>query len=179
MTLLLGPLSANYVLTTNNSFKQLNVITMINFAPHSAVQNEKNRWWRTVKYFLNRNKVDTIPSLLDGNDHVTDNLSKAEIFNSFFLRQCTLDSSTATLPEHTIYPHNIIRSISVSDEEVLDILRSLDVSKATGPDGISARLLKKAAPVIYKSLAKLLNLSLRKNTFPSKWKFANAIPIHK
>ena len=76
-------------------------------------------------------------------------------------------------------PAVILDSIQIDQSEVLDILKSLDVTKATGPDGISARLLKEGAPSISVSLTKLLNLSLNLGTFPSLWKQANVTPLYK
>ena len=136
-------------------------------------------WWRTVKYFLNRNQTSTIPSLLHDGKHVSDSSSKAEIFNSYFLEQCKLDSATATLPEHTDPPESTLDSLTVTETEVLEVLLSLDTTKASGPDGISAKLLKEAAPVISPSLARLFNLSLSNRLFPSSWKRANVSPLYK
>ena len=51
-------------------------------------------------------------------------------------------------------------------EEVFKALHSLDESKATGPDGISARLLQMSAPIISKSLTLLFNASLELGQFP-------------
>ena len=140
----------------------------------------KNKsWWKTVKYFLNRNHVSSIPSLLHEGIHVSDSLSKAKIFNSFFLNQCNLDTSRAANLPNPDLPENTLSDIDVNEKDVLDFLQSLDVSKATGPDGIGPRLLKEAAPSIYKSLTKLFKLSLQKKRFPSEWKLANVTPIYK
>ena len=59
------------------------------------------------------------------------------------------------------------------------MLLSLDTTKASGPDGISSKLLKEAAPVISPSLAKLYNCSLSNRQFPSAWKRANVSPLYK
>lgn len=61
--------------------------------------------------------------------------------------------------------------------EVQSILESLDVSKATGPNGISARLLKETASVIAPSLCKLFNKPLTTGTEPQGWKEANIVPV--
>jgi sarcosine oxidase/L-pipecolate oxidase len=50
-------------------------------------------------------------------------------------------------------------------------------SKATGPDGIPAYLLKRCSEVIAPSLAALFELSLQQGVFPSEWKAANVVPI--
>lgn len=56
---------------------------------------------------------------------------------------------------------------------------SLDTRKATGPDGISARLLTTVAPGIKQSLTSLFNESLELGTFPNEWKQANISPAFK
>ncbi|XP_048579037.1 uncharacterized protein LOC125560748 [Nematostella vectensis] len=56
--------------------------------------------------------------------------------------------------------------------------RTLDVTKATGPDGISARLLKETAPEIAPSLCKLFNKSLSLGA-PHEWNEANVVPVFK
>ena len=73
----------------------------------------------------------------------------------------------------------MIEHIILSQEELYDCLLLLDVSKATGPDGISPRLLKYAARELSYPLALLFNKSLRLGVFPSSWKIANVIPVFK
>ena len=48
------------------------------------------------------------------------------------------------------------------------LVRSLRVDKATGLDGISARLLKEACPEIVPSLTHITNLSIRCGYFPDE-----------
>jgi hypothetical protein len=70
--------------------------------------------------------------------------------------------------------------ISLSPCEVVAALRSLDVTKATGSDEISARLLKETAEQIAPSLTLLYNLqSLNAGVFPDEWKLANIVPVFK
>ena len=63
--------------------------------------------------------------------------------------------------------------------ELEAVLKSLDPNKATGPDEIPARILKKTATTIAPSLCKLLNRSLREGYIPSEWKLANVVPVYK
>ena len=58
-------------------------------------------------------------------------------------------------------------------------LRTLDVNKATGPDGISPRLLKETAHQIAPSLSTLFNRSLDSGSLPEEWKLANIITVFK
>ena len=53
----------------------------------------------------------------------------------------------------------------IDDEFLLKQLLSLDVKKATGLDGISAKLLKIGAPCIFRSLTYIMNRSLKQVLF--------------
>ena len=59
------------------------------------------------------------------------------------------------------------------------MLVNLDISKSSGTDGISARMLKSSALSIAPSLTKLFNLSLTTGVLPSEWKLARVVPIPK
>ena len=59
---------------------------------------------------------------------------------------------------------------AISPKDVLDSLNKLSINKAIGPDNLSSRLLKEAAPYISQSLCNLFNKSLNAGTFPSEWK---------
>ena len=67
----------------------------------------------------------------------------------------------------------------VSADIVFEALNSLVISKATGPDGLSARILKMAAAAIAGSLTRLFNVSLTTGDFPMDWKKANVYPVFK
>ena len=72
-----------------------------------------------------------------------------------------------------------LREIELSEHDVANCLRNLDTSKASGPDGIPARLLKECSQQIVPSLCSLFNLSLQSSWIPSEWKSADVVPIHK
>ncbi|CAB4021276.1 Hypothetical predicted protein, partial [Paramuricea clavata] len=67
----------------------------------------------------------------------------------------------------------------VSVEEVCRLLNNLSTSKATGPDGISARLLKECLEVLAASLTALFNKSIAIGKVPADRKYANIVPITK
>jgi len=67
----------------------------------------------------------------------------------------------------------------IEEEEVLNLLKTLDVHKAVGLDLISARLLRKTAPAISHSLTSLFNYSLQSGCVASEWKIARVTPISK
>ena len=76
------------------------------------------------------------------------------------------------------FPQNM-SSISATEQDIFDLIKSLDTSKATGPDDISPKLLYEAGQSILPSSTKLINLSLSSSIVPDKWKLANVIPIFK
>ena len=57
----------------------------------------------------------------------------------------------------------------IEPSKVLKLLCKLDVTKATGLDQISNEVLKQAAPVVYKQLTELFNLSLKSGEYPDDW----------
>ena len=58
-------------------------------------------------------------------------------------------------------------------------IRSMSVNKASGLDELSCSVLKLARPVIVESLTYILNLSLSTGIFPTPWKEAKVLPLHK
>ena len=66
-----------------------------------------------------------------------------------------------------------------TEDDILDLLRSLDVTKANGPDGISAVMLKATAPNIAKGVMILFIKSIQHEDVPKKWKTSSVIPIPK
>ena len=74
---------------------------------------------------------------------------------------------------------DLLMEVSTSNYKVKDILSKLDINKATGVDGISARLLKECAQELSPPLTLLFNFSFRSGKVPSLWKKANITPVHK
>ena len=72
-----------------------------------------------------------------------------------------------------------LSNLSLTPNEVRDILLNLDVNKSTGPDKIPAKLLRGCAPYICTSLCSLFNKCLSLGKVPSSCKLSNIVPIHK
>ena len=67
----------------------------------------------------------------------------------------------------------------ISKDKVFNLLLSIPVYKGTGNGGVSAKLLRIAAPAIADSMCKLFNFCIEKQTFPTKWKVGKVSPIYK
>ena len=76
-------------------------------------------------------------------------------------------------------PGNLFRIPSIREEWVRMTLSTLDPSKATGLDSISAKVLRVTAPYITKIVTKICNHSIEHDTFPQAWKIARVSPLHK
>ena len=75
-------------------------------------------------------------------------------------------------------PH-VFSLTKTSNDIVLKLIQSLPPNKASGLDGISAKLLKEAGPIVSASLTYIINQSLTSGIFPDDWKVARITPIHK
>ncbi|CAB4008026.1 Hypothetical predicted protein, partial [Paramuricea clavata] len=71
----------------------------------------------------------------------------------------------------------VIREVSVAF--VVNELTTFKLSKATGLDGITARLLKDSGSVLAKPIAHIENLTITTGQIPSEWKEAKVIPVYK
>ena len=58
------------------------------------------------------------------------------------------------------YTDSVLSSLVVSKQGVLDVLLSMDMRKASGPDQMNPRLLKEDAREIAHSLVRLFNISV-------------------
>lgn len=69
--------------------------------------------------------------------------------------------------------------IRIINKQVLKTLRSLNVYKAGGPDGISAIVFKTRASELTSVLTRLYRISLRTAKVLKSWKIANVVPVPK
>ena len=146
---------------------------------HELVDNFRSnpkRYWTFVKCFNKKGSVH--PVLNDGEKLVRDDIDKASLLNRVFASKFS-DPNVSVYPSAPEYPLPVLNNIDVSCDRVLDIFKSVCVSKACGPDGISARIIHECASELSVPLAKLCSISLHQGVFPHQWKQANVVPLHK
>ena len=136
---------------------------------------DPKKFWKAIKY-LNKSKP-SIPTLSQGNRVAYTDSDKANLLNSFFGSCFNTSHPPIELgsPPSVSYPEELL----CTESKVYDLVASLDVSKASGQDGISARMLKATACSIAPSLTKLFNLSLQSGIIPSAWKKSLVVPVPK
>ena len=137
-------------------------------------------WWSTLKTFISPNLNSAIPPIESEGIIYTDDFEKANLFNNYFQGQTILDDSNAVLPELPEHSYlTSLSSIAFDPQEVEEILRTLKTDKASGPDGLSNRILKELSHELSSPLCSLFNKSLSLGKFPSPYKDANVTPVHK
>jgi hypothetical protein len=128
---------------------------------------------------MGNNKSSTYPSLVSRGDIFSTDEEKANLFNETFLEISTLNAQPPELPDMDLLTDQELENIIVKEQDVKDILSTINVNKAYGPDNLSPRLIKEAGVTIVAVLTRIFNLSLAKGIFPKLWKKANVLPIFK
>ena len=116
-------------------------------------QKNAKAYWSLIKMLLNNKKIPLIPPLYYDNRFITDFKEKAELFNSFFSKQCSLISNNSSLPNYINYTtEKRLSTVALSVKAISKIIQNVDSNKAHGHDNISIRMLKICGNSIYKPL---------------------------
>ena len=99
-------------------------------------------YWTLINTILNKAKIPMIPPLLENGLFVTDFTEKAQIFNDFFILQCKTIDTGSEIPQDIPVTTTLISDFAISEEKILNIIRSLNPNKAHGCDETSVRMIK-------------------------------------
>ena len=122
-----------------------------------------------------------------GEQRVTDDLEKANLFNEYFFSVFLKDSNLKFTCPPTGCNNNTqsLRDIEISTTEVFEILSTLDVNKAPGIDGISPAVLKYCASPLLVPLCHLFTCSISSGRIPTmvyqyivSFQFINLVTRH-
>ena len=102
------------------------------------------------------------------------------MFNNFFIDQCSIlrnkSEPPATLSKKM---RESLTTIDFSNKDILKIIRNLGPNKAHGHDMIIIKMVKICDDFICKPLKLIFQSCLESGKFPSEWKKANVVPVHK
>ena len=130
---------------------------------------------------LNPKYSRTPASLHHHNTKAITSIEKATLLNSFFTGCFT--TSKPFLPNllSSSPPSSkpTLSSVECTHEEVHHLLANYKINTASGPDGLSSKMLRGTAGSIAPALTTLFNLSLKLSTVPEDWKKSNITPIFK
>jgi len=141
--------------------------------------SSNKEWWKLLKRSIPGTTKSSVPQLEVDGSIVSESAEKANAFNAFFAAQCNYDAGDNSPTQSSLRPELSLCDIKFSRQLVLRTLKSLDTTKATGPDHISPIVLRKCASQLAFPLAYLFQLSFNSGVFPTSWKFANVTPVHK
>ena len=104
--------------------------------------------------------------------------AKATALNDQFVSVFTAEQ-TDTVPDLGSSPFPDMPTINITANGVHKCLKNLKVNKATGPDDISARVLKECAAELAPMLSFIFQQSIKCGEVPHDWRRANVVPIFK
>ena len=110
---------------------------------------------------------------------VVDFATKAEIFNGYFMQQCTTIDTGSTIPQNIVPSAPPLTELTISDETIQSIIRSLNPSKAHGWDDISIRMIQICDGALLLALKLLFENCLHHGIFPEIWKKPNVVFVLK
>ena len=86
-------------------------------------------YWTLINTVLNKAKTPIIPPLLENGLFITDFTEKAQLFNDYFILQCTTVDTGSEIPQDTPGMSTLIKEFGISEEKILKIIKSLNPNK--------------------------------------------------
>lgn len=144
----------------------------------ALTKNPKIFW----SYAKSRKQTSNYPNILTLNNRIlSEGSDMVEGFNNFFYSMFSLPVPQYAQSE-LVDPQQAVENIGtllISETSVLSLLKNLDVKKGAGCDNIPPYFIKQCASVLAGPLAKLFTKSIRGGVFPTVWKEAKIVPVHK
>ena len=112
-------------------------------------------YWSILKSLLNNNKIPCIPPLFHQNKYVTDFKKKAELFNCFFAKQCSIINNSSELPSNIWKKTDkSISTVTFTGDDIAILIQNLDLNKVNGHDMLSICMFCKPLDLILQSCIK-------------------------
>ena len=146
----------------------------------TTIQKSTKVYWALLKIFLNNRKIPVIPPLFHSNKFIIDFKEKAELFKSFFAKQCSLIKNESKLPPRLHFlTDKRLSMVKFVNNDILKTLQYLNPNKAHCHDKISIQMLKLCDDSLCRPLELIFKDCLTNGIFPSDWKKGNIVPVHK
>lgn len=140
---------------------------------------DPKQFWRAINAALGRLKGSSIPTLLHEGHVLTTSRAKAETLNRVFAAKAAIEDNGRQPPTLENVTEAELHHVNFESYEVYRLLQHLQVNKATGPDDISARVLRECAAELAPSLSQFFRMSLRAGRVPAGWKHGRITACHK
>ena len=138
------------------------------------------QWWSSIKQQQGLKSDDAIPPLNKSDGTVaTSNVEKAELLATHFSRKMTVPDPLRHPP--VLHKRTCLRltDMDITNKQVKQLLLSSDINKASGPDNISPHTLKMCASELAQPLVLLFKNCIHQQRWPSLWKSARVVAVHK
>ena len=143
--------------------------------------------WKVTKQFMNWKSVGSPTQLELGGTLITSAKSIAQEMNKFFINKVKqIKTNMARAAINMGQCLKIMESKQcklymqhITVGKVCKLLKGLSSSRSTAVDELDNYSVKIAAPLIAQPLHHVITLSIMSNKFPSSWKYAKILPLHK
>ena len=137
------------------------------------------KWWKTVNNLSGKPTRSSIPVLKKNDQLYSTSQQKAEILASTFANKFRVDGAEDPSPELNKTTSTSMSNFVFKPKTIRQILKNLKIEKATGPDQIPNRVLKTCHAELASPLCRLFKMCFHYAVFPSQWKNASVVPLHK
>lgn len=151
-------------------------------------KNNIPKVWQGIKELVNiKNKNFNSPTCIEINNTTTTNTKTiCNNFNDYFaniaddiLKQRKYEG-TKHFTDYLNNPVSKTFAYMLCDErEIFTLINELNISKASGPNGIPTKILQMINKEICYPLSRIINIAVMTGTHPDKLKMVNVIPIFK
>ena len=174
--------------TTNTNIRQAKREFILNELELRS--DDPKKFWKTIRTVVPSNKNNqTHDILLKHAGNKVDKENVAQFINDYFVNvgNFEIPDSPAQGEEPDLVQEdgvneqlNLFDSIrAVTELDVFNIVKDVNISKLSGLDNVSSYILKEAFKILIAEVTFMYNLSIRFSKFPDAWKQALVIPIPK
>ena len=141
--------------------------------------NGPNTYWSILNRLISKKNMTNIPPLLENGRFVTTVEATANLFIEYFVAKCREVETGSTIPAFIPQFQMSLSHMNIDRDKVFQLITSLCITKAHGCDGISAAMIKICDQSIVELLCCSFERCLKTGLYPTQWKKANVIPVHK
>lgn len=142
----------------------------------SELKTNMKAFWRYTK---SKKSYRGVPDQVSWGDRVGQGGSGVvDLFADFFASVYGVKQPNDWSPGYSSSNYSLY-SIGITENDVRDSIKKLDLNKGAGPDGLPPIFIRLCIDALVIPLQIIYNKSLKEGTFPDLWKISHIIPIHK
>ena len=150
-------------------------------------KNDPKQFWLEIQSLMGTNKMnsDAIKTIQNTDGVILNDKKAADFINGYYanigsdLAKCIPSAEWKPHLNFTQFPKGGFSFRIITERETSNMVKQIDVSKASAMEGIKSVFVKDAFECINFELCYLLNESLRVGEFPPSWGYSYVTPIPK